>query len=610
VNSQDEISRYVDDDNSRRALEQAADLPTERARNDQPTLALRGFRLHSAMDPAAEAKDQLAEWLSTRESEVITNSDLTVVVFGPGLGYIISAVQEILAANREASRCLVLCVESDPEVARKALQLRVWEPVHLNVSWLVGPDAARMLPEKVTGKYVAITTTSGFRLNKSVYEPMLERLTGYRTADRPMRILIPTPLYGGSLPVAFHCAEAFRELGHQTEVLDFSEYYGAFRHAESVTSDAHHSRALQNLLTTFLAETVVAKALDWRADLIWAVAQSPLTPPALRELRHEGVHTALWFVEDFRIFGYWRELAPHYDAVFTIQRGEFLDALRSLGVHHASYLPCAANPRVHRPLELNADDRRRFGADLAFVGAGYYNRQSLFARFPKSGLKIWGSDWPQDCAVAPLVQEGGRRVTTEETAKIYSATKVNLNLHSSPHHEDVNPHGDFVNPRTFEIAACGAFQLTDYRSDLPDLFQPDTEIAVFHKAEDLPRLIEHYMTHDDERQTIAARARDRVLREHTYVHRMESALRFCEELLPRLAQRKRGPNYISTLKEAAADDAELVAFLSYFPDDEEITLDQIVSRIKVGSGKLSRAEGIFLLMKEFRDWGREKGVIQ
>jgi spore maturation protein CgeB len=135
-------------------------------------------------------------------------------------------------------------------------------------------------------------------------------------------------------------------------------------------------------------------------------------------------------------------------------------------------------------------------------------------------------------------------------------------------------------------------------------------MAVFRSGDEIPPLVKHYLAHHDERQIMAARARARVLREHTYVHRMQTALRFCEELLPRLAQRKRGPGYVSSLKAAAADDAELVAFLSAFPEDEEITLDDIVARIKVGGGKLSRAEGIFLLMKEFRDWGREKGVIQ
>jgi len=87
----------------------------------------------------------------------------------------------------------------------------------------------------------------------------------------------------------------------------------------------------------------------------------------IAELRHEGVHTALWFVEDYRLFGYWRELAPHYDAVFTIQRGEFHDALKASGVRHIRYLPCAANPKIHRPLQLSPEETRRFGGDVSFV---------------------------------------------------------------------------------------------------------------------------------------------------------------------------------------------------------------------------------------------------
>jgi len=612
VNDLSGSERYFADDLSRRAVAEAADLPTERARDGQPTLVFGGFRLHSAVNPAAEADEQFAEISDELRAAIRkqTGGSLSIVLFGPGLGYLLRSLQTQLQAEPSECRIRLICVEADPDVARKALQVRVWESSDLAATWLVGAQAARSLRETVSGPHFCVTSTSGFRLNKEFYQPLIASLTGRTAAERPMRILVPTPLYGGSLPTALHCAEAFREIGHQVEVLDFSDYYGLFRQAEAVTRDTRHTRALQNLLTTFLAETVVAKALDWRADLVWAVAQSPLLPPALQELRHEGVHSALWFVEDSRIFGYWRELAPHFDAVFTIQRGELHEALRSLGVRNVMYLPCAANPRVHAPQALSEKEKRRFGSDVSFVGAGYHNRQSLFARLHLPGMKIWGNDWPTECAAASLVQENGRRVTTEETARIYGASKINLNVHSSPHHEDVNPHGDFVNPRTFEIAACGAFQLVDHRAELAELFAPADELAVFRSGQDIPRLVKHYLTHDAERETMAARARQRVLREHTYVHRMQTALRFCEERMPRLAQRKRGPGYVSTLKAAAADDPELVAFLSAFPDDEEITLDQIVSRIKVGSGKLSRAEGIFLLMKEFRDWGRDKGVIQ
>jgi len=612
VNDVSAIERYLADETSRRAVAEATDLPTERARDGQPTLTSRGFRLHSAVNPMAEADQQLAEIADELRTAIRKpgGGNFTILIFGPGLGCLLRSLQVLLQAEHVECGVRVVCVEADPEVARKALQLRVWEPVDVPVTWIVGSEALRSLSGMVSGPHFCITVTSGFRLNKESYEPLIASLMGRVAAERPMRILVPTPLYGGSLPAALHCAEAFREIGHQVELLDFSEYYGLFRLADSVTHDARHTRALQNLLTTFLAETVVARALDWRADLVWAVAQSPLLPPALQELRHEGIHSALWFVEDFRIFSYWRELAPYFDAVFTIQRGELHDALRSLGARHVMYLPCAANPQVHTPPVLTEEDKRRFGADVSFVGAGYHNRQSLFARLSLPGMKIWGNDWPKECAVAPLVQENGRRVTTEETAKIYGASKINLNLHSSPHHEDVNPHGDFVNPRTFEIAACGAFQLVDHRTELGELFAAGDELAVFRSGREISPLVKHYLTHEEERRNMAERARQRVLREHTYVHRMQTALCFCEERMPRLAQRQRGPSYVSTLKAAAADDAELLEFLSGFPEDQEITLDEIVSRIKVGSRTLSRAEGIFLLMKEFRDWGREKGVIQ
>lgn len=611
MNTFGEMSEYIIDESSRLCIAEASDLPTERARNGQPTLTYCGYRLHSAVNPDEEAIDQFEQQASTLLDAVQSgNAEITVVVLGPGLGYIVREIDRVLYEAHAHERAHIICIEADSEVARKALQLRVWQPVKTRVSWMAGSESAKNLSAMASSNCFCVTAAAGYRLNHEYYDTCIQSLSGKPLAERPMRILLPTPLYGGSYPTALHCADAFRALGHHVEVLDFSEYYALFKHAENVTSDPRHSRTLQNMLTTYLAESVVAKALDWRADLVWAVAQSPLTPSALDELKHEGIQTAFWFVEDYRLFLYWKEIAAHYDAIFTIQRNEFHEALKSVGARNIMYLPCAANPSVHRPLLLEPSEMDRYGSPVSFVGAGYYNRQSLFSRMALPGLKIWGNDWPKEWPGASLVQEDGRRVTVEETAKIYCATKVNLNLHSSPNHEGINPHGDFVNPRTFEIASCGAFQIADQRGELADLFVPGDEIAVIRTPEEIPQVIQYYLSHEHERQEMAERARARVLAEHTYVHRMEAALRFCEQRMPRLAQRKRGPNYISTLKTAAADDPEMLAFLSDFPDDTEITLDQIVSRIKVGSGKLSRPEGIFLLMKEFRDWGREKGVIQ
>ena len=44
-----------------------------------------------------------------------------------------------------------------------------------------------------------------------------------------------------------------------------------------------------------------------------------------------------------------------------------------------------------------------------------------------------------------------------EAVKIFNASRINLNLHSSPYHLGINPEGDYVNPRTFDLAAAGPF---------------------------------------------------------------------------------------------------------------------------------------------------------
>ena len=96
----------------------------------------------------------------------------------------------------------------------------------------------------------------------------------------------------------------------------------------------------------------------------------------------------------------------------------------------------------------------------------------------------------------------GLKHRKEETVKIYNAGKINLNLHSSTFHYGINPEGDFVNPRTFEIAACKGFQLLDYRSDLINLFNVNEELIAFHSLDELKDQIEYFLKNPDLRLSL------------------------------------------------------------------------------------------------------------
>ncbi len=81
-----------------------------------------------------------------------------------------------------------------------------------------------------------------------------------------------------------------------------------------------------------------------------------------------------------------------------------------------------------------------------------------------------------------------------------------------------------VNQRIFDVPACNAFVLTDWREQMDNLFEPHKEIAFYTEQDEIPELLRFYMNNPQERQRISTAARKRVLAEHTWDHRLQSLL--------------------------------------------------------------------------------------
>ncbi len=416
--------------------------------------------------------------------------------------------------------------------------------------------------------------------------------------NRRLRILLVLPLYGGSLPVGRFCAAALTRLGHTVETVESPEFqptYLALRGLKVAQDKLEH---LQNSYLQVVAQAVVAKAETFAPDLVLAMAQAPLSRQALRRLRALGIPTAMWFVEDFRLFTYWQAFAPLYDIFAVIQKEPFPAELASIGQANVLYLPLAADPDFHAPRELDPAGRKRWGSDLSFMGAGYPNRRVAFRQLLHFDFKIWGSEWDGDPVLAPYVQEGGRRVSSDECVNIFNAARINLNLHSSVDPARLVSGGDFVNPRTFELASCGAFQLVDERSLLDESFTQD-EIARFSSLEELKDRIASFLSRPDERRDMAGRARARVLAEHTYDHRMQRLLDFCAERLegwPR--QRAAGPSPEDALPEDLR--AQLAALRERLGLAGDVGFDDLVWAVRSQQGRLGPLDTAVLFLDEWR----------
>jgi spore maturation protein CgeB len=86
------------------------------------------------------------------------------------------------------------------------------------------------------------------------------------------------------------------------------------------------------------------------------------------------------------------------------------------------------------------------------------------------------------------------------------------------------------NMRTFEAAGVGVVQVTDDLPGTREWFMPGETIVTYHDNDDLRDKIAHYLTHDDERLSLAQRAREHVYQHHTYEQRLDRL----EQLITRL----------------------------------------------------------------------------
>ena len=410
------------------------------------------------------------------------------------------------------------------------------------------------------------------------------------------------PVYGGTQPMAIYTSDALRRLGCQVSHYDLGGFYNAYKQINHFVRDSARLSTMQSYYVEMLSQLVLEGISEKPVDILICMAQAPMSERVLKEIRRRGIITVLWFVEDCRRFDTWEAIARSYDYVFMIQKEPFIDLVEQAGAGRAIYLPSACDPCVHRPLELTHEENKRWGSALSFVGAGYNNRRHMFARFVGRDFKIWGSEWPGVRPFDRLVQEGGRRIDVDEYVKIFNAAQINLNLHSSSERDGVDPQGDFINPRTFELAACGAFQLVDRRTLLGELFDTESELVTFGDAPELEDKIEYYLAHPQERAAYAARARDKVLSEHTYEHRLKKMLGYIfADRYEQLAARNKKDGWSRALK-AAKEQPELEQlYVEAKGKGFEPSLEALVANIAIGQGPLSEAERKLLFLHHVRD---------
>lgn len=339
-----------------------------------------------------------------------------------------------------------------------------------------------------------------------------------------MRIVVcyPSPAFSVR-DVARGYHHALAGLGVDMWPVDLPKRLAFFEGALGEGRDAEAAR--------LATDAIVAECLRLRPDLVLVVCGMGLHPDLYPLLRRAGLPTVTIFTECPYQDATQLTLAALTDYCFVNDRASVMPFRR---VNPRTwYLPPAYDPEVHRPIPVGPECR----SDVVLVATGFGERVRFLEAVDWTGIdfRLFGL-W--DLALdSPLRRYDRRRLLpNDEAARWYSGAKVALNLHrtdtgwATPDALVTDAYS--VNPRAYEIAACGTFQVCDdTRPELAEVF--GDSVPIFRTPDDLGALIRRALAADDWRAACATEARERVAA-HTFTARAE-ALLACVESAGRAA---------------------------------------------------------------------------
>jgi spore maturation protein CgeB len=148
--------------------------------------------------------------------------------------------------------------------------------------------------------------------------------------------------------------------------------------------------------------------------------------------------------------------------------------------------------------------------------ASRLRRREVLSAMPPESLSINGDEgWLE---MFPEKNLGPRLGYYDETARHYRSSAVNINVTSAQMKTGLNQ-------RVFDVPACGAFLLTDRRSQLDGLFEADKEVVTYQTPEEARDKALFYLSHEEARRKIAERGRKRVQKDHLYRRRLDQLLK-------------------------------------------------------------------------------------
>lgn len=267
-----------------------------------------------------------------------------------------------------------------------------------------------------------------------------------------------------------------------------------------------------HLKSGWLEKILAEQIYDYQPDILYC---HDLSIPGSEFLTSIKKHLPVFIVGQVAYpIEFDKEKLKVYNLIFS-SFPHFVARFRKLGIK-SEFLKLGFEPSILRFLKKN---NRQF--DVTFVG-GFSTRHNS-----ESILKAVTDFWGYGLEHLSLPEEFKKKYHCEAWAldmyNIFYNSKITLNRHIDVAENHAN------NQRLYEATGVGAMLITDYKSDLKNIFVPGKEVETYKSGSELLEKVAYYLKNAKKRQAIAAAGQKRTLKDHTYEKRMQELVKFLEK---------------------------------------------------------------------------------
>lgn len=522
---------------------------------------------HSVYDPVAEAK-------SVAEAFRFCGKGL-LVVLGLGLGY------HVAALGKRFPDAKIIVIEASPEIMDLSREHGPVMPEGVTIIYGLSPQKALA---EITRLQIreGLPSLSVFTLNPAVsafeayYRPILkalentvsvklwDRLRYPKFREETVKAVLIDPGYF----LIREVEKALKDLGHKVVKLPVSG---------DDEGNAVVSRLIETVLDFRPDFLLTMNHLGFDEDGVLSEFFRSIEMPV-----------ASWYVDSPRLIvqAFEKNVSP-WMSLFLWDKS-YLEDMKAMGFESVQYLPLGTDESLFRPLTAGKHKKKLdiYSCDIGFVGNSMVEPVNEWMEKVQPGLHEIVDEAAEHVAgtatmhgdIMKVIHEAARgnvnalpmkekmdleaavlwkatllyrlscvqrlkdfnvsiygdslwkRLLTDRNFSLfppvnyyrdlpflYNACSINFNATSRQMSEAVNQ-------RVFDVPACGSFVLTDYQMSLEELFDIGREIITYKDKDEIPGLVRYYLDNPDEREAVARTARERVLKEHTYKHRLGSMI--------------------------------------------------------------------------------------